>query len=165
MKRYGAETMGHLDTMNLKTVQRLGRDDPEQARRRKLAAALTEQLNVLKAARSGGQYHVPVRRWETNDEGERVALHTEKRVRPWFFEQDGGWYVQCRYGSRVLSLNGKSNAVFVDKLDDVASALDALHAATMSGELDIAISEALKSVPRGRKAGSKTQVSGSVSKH
>ena len=157
--------MGHLEKLNLKTVERAGWDEPALARRRKLAAALDEQSRVAKAAQTGEQYHVTVRRWRNNEAGERVPVHTEKRVRPWFFEQDGGWYVQCRYGSRVLPLNGKSNAVFVEKLDQVASALDALRSAAMSGELYGAINEALKNTPRGRKRGTKTQVSGSVSKN
>jgi hypothetical protein len=67
-----------------------------------------------------------------------------KRVRPWFFQQDNGWYVQCRYGSRVLSISGKSNAVFVDKLDEVAAVLDAFAAAAASGELDRAVLVAMK---------------------
>lgn len=157
--------MSHLAKLNLKPVQRESGRDPALVRRRKLAAALDEQLHVAKAAQTGEKYRVTVRRWRENEAGERLPVHTEKLVRPWFFEQDGGWYVQCRYGSRVLTLNGKSNAVFVDKLDEVASALDALRSATISGELDGAINEALKTVPRGRKPGTKTVVSGSDLKH
>jgi nitric oxide synthase oxygenase domain/subunit len=64
-----------------------------------------------------------------------------KRIRAWFFEQDGGWYVQCKYGSRVLHINGKSNAVFVDKLEGVADVLKAFKNAAETGELDKAIIE------------------------
>lgn len=87
---------------------------------------------------------VPVTRWEENESGERVQVNTEKRVRPWFFEQDGGWYVQCRYGSRILNINGKSNAVFVDKLEEVAAIFATLKQAAEEGELDRAITLATK---------------------
>lgn len=157
--------MTHLAKLNLKSVQRESTSDPALARRRKLATALDEQMHVVAAAKAGEQYHATIRRWQKNEAGEKVPVHTEKRVRPWFFEQDGGWYVQCRYGSRVLPLNGKSNAVFVEKLEEVAPAFDALKAAAMAGELDAAINEALKTAPRGRKVGSKTVAPGSVAKH
>lgn len=69
----------------------------------------------------------------------RVRVEHEKRVRAWFFQQDNGYYVQCRYGSRVLNINGKSNAVFVDKLEAVAGVLEAFKLAADTGELDKAV--------------------------
>jgi nitroreductase len=62
-----------------------------------------------------------------------------RKVRKWFFEQDGGWYVQCKYGSKVLALGKGGNAVFVKALDDVEAALQALYAAAAGGELDEAV--------------------------
>ena len=55
-------------------------------------------------------------KWMTNDMGERVLVKTHRRIRPWFFEQDGGWYVQCRYGARVIAADGTNNAVLVKTL-------------------------------------------------
>ena len=54
----------------------------------------------------------------------------------------GAWYVQCRYGARVLFIDGKNNAVFVKKLEEVAGVLDAFKAAAQAGELDAAIAKA-----------------------
>ena len=68
--------------------------------------------------------------------GERVLVKTHRRIRPWFFEQDGGWYVQCRYGARVITADGTNNAVFVKSLADVLGVLDALLNAAAAGELD-----------------------------
>ncbi|UWR04971.1 hypothetical protein K3740_05895 [Ruegeria conchae] len=61
-----------------------------------------------------------------------------RKVRPWFFEQDGGWYVLCKYGNKALTI-GNGNAVFVKTLKDIAVALNTLKAATEAGELDEAI--------------------------
>lgn len=121
--------MSALAKLNLKTVQRTVKQDPVLARRDKLVAAIEEQGRVLAAVLAGEEYSVKTRRWQTNDAGERVRVEHEKRVRAWFFEQDNGFYVQCRYGSRVLNINGKSNAVFVDKLDDVGGVLEAFKQA------------------------------------
>lgn len=134
--------MSALAKLNLKTVQRTVKQDPVLARRTKLKAAIEEQHKVLAAVLAGKEYTVKTLRWQTNDAGERVRVEHEKRVRAWFFEQDGGYYVQCRYGSRVLNISAKSNAVFVDKLDDVAGVLEAFKKAAEAGELDKAVVEA-----------------------
>lgn len=136
--------MSYIAKLNLKTVYRNVQQDPVIARREKLAAAIEEQRLVLTAALAGENYSVKIKRWQNNDAGERVQVERDKHVRRWFFEQDGGYYVQCRYGSRILNINGKSNAVFVDKLDDVADVLTAFISAATAGELDKAIALATK---------------------
>ncbi len=68
-----------------------------------------------------------------------MLVKTQRRVKPWFFEQDGGWYVQCRYGARVMSADGKNNAVFAKSLKDIAPVIDVFIAATKAGELDSVI--------------------------
>ena len=83
----------------------------------------------------------------TNDIGERVLVKTHRRIRPWFFEQDGGWSVQCRHGARVIAADGTNNAVFVNSLADVAGVLDALLNAAAVGELDTAITQVVQRKP------------------
>lgn len=136
--------MSVLAKLNLKTVQRVIQKDPVVARRDKLLGGIAEQKLVLDAMALGTTYEVKAKRWRNNETGERVLVEVNKRIRPWFFEQDNGWYVQCRYGSRVLSISGKSNAVFVNKLEEVAAVLDAFAAAAASGELDRAVLVAMK---------------------
>ena len=136
--------MSHLAKLNLKAVQRANQKDPILVRRGKLLAGIAEQKLVLDAMALGTTYEVKAKRWRNNETGERVLVEVNKRIRPWFFEQDNGWYVQCRYGSRVLSISGKSNAVFVNKLEEVAAVLDAFAAAAASGELDRAVLVAMK---------------------
>lgn len=136
--------MSYIAKLNLKTVRRNVQKDPVIARREKLSASIEEQRLVLSAALAGESYSVKIKRWQTNDAGDRVQVERDKQVRRWFFEQDGGYYVQCRYGSRILNIIGKSNAVFVDKLDDVADVLTAFKSAAAAGELDKAIALAAK---------------------
>ena len=76
-----------------------------------------------------------------NDQGERVLVRTQRRVKPWFFAQDGGWYVQCRYGARVIAADGKNNALFVNALKDVTVVLEALTSAAAAGELDAVLAK------------------------
>lgn len=131
--------MSVLAKLNLKTVQRNVVKDPVTARRDKLVAAIEEQQQMVAAALRGERFAVTVTRKVTNDAGERIEQAGEKRARAWYFEQDNGWYVQCRYGARVLNLNGKNNAVWVAQLQEVGAVLAAFKAAAEAGELDKSI--------------------------
>lgn len=140
--------MSQLAKLTIKTATRASKADPVQQRREKLGMALDEQMKVVAAALDGKRYEVPRKTWAKNEHGEKVLVERIRKVRAWFFEQDGGWYVQCKYGNKPLAL-GKGNAVFVPSLSEVGDALNILKAAVQSGELDDAISKAVGR--RGRK--------------
>ena len=137
--------MSHLTKLTVKSVIRTNKQDPVQQRRQKLVAGIEEQLKVAEAAAKGESYEVLKKAWAKNQQGEKVLVERMRKVRKWFFEQDGGWYVQCKYGSKVLALGKGGNAVFVKALDDVEAALQALYAAAAGGELDEAIENVMKS--------------------
>ena len=135
--------MTQLTKLTFKTVERAGSaKDPVQDRRSKIIAAIEEQLLVLAARLKGQDYAIEQKAFTKNEQGERIPQIRQRKIRPWFFEQDAGWYVQCRYGARVLLVDGKNNAVFVKKLDDIGSVLDAFKSAAQVGELDAAIAKA-----------------------
>ena len=121
--------MSTLSKFTLKTLAKAPQADPIQRRRDKLVAAIEVQKLVLAAAIKGETYTLPA----------KSESKPAKAVRPWFIAQDNGFYVQCRYGARPLLLDAKNNAVFVNKLDEVAAALAAFSAAAKSGELDAAM--------------------------
>lgn len=136
--------MSHLTKLMIKRVLRQDSLDPVQARRNKLLAAIEEQLKVAEAATHGKQHIVNVSRWSKNDQGERVQVQHQRVTRAWFFDQDSGFYVQCKYGAKPLALSKDGNAVFVKQLADVPSVLQAFYAAAAAGEFDSAISSAAK---------------------
>ena len=107
-------------------------------------SAIEEQVRVLDAALKGEEYLLAVRKWKLNAEGERVRVDAEKRVRAWFFEQDNGYYVQCKYGARTLPIADKGNAVFVKRLAEVGAVLETFYAAAAVGEFDAAVELAAK---------------------
>jgi hypothetical protein len=136
--------MTMLAKLNVKTVQRTAYKSPAEQRRSKLLAAIEDQMRVLEAAQRGGEYTVRVKRWQKGESGERLRVDADKRVRGWFFEQDGGVYVQCKYGARTLPIADKGNAVFVKELQEVKAVLEAFYAACAAGEFDPALAEAAK---------------------
>ena len=131
--------MATLSKFNLKTVKRYIGKDPRIQRRDKLVKALEEQLTMAEHRIQGKQYKATKKTWVDDGKGGKELKEVPKRVREWFFEQDSGWYVQCRYGARVLDVVGRSNSIFVNKVSEVPSVLKALIEATNKGELDDAI--------------------------
>src|SRR6056297_665307 len=140
--------MTALTKLNFKSVTRSTTRDPVTARREKLVAGLKEQQLVHAAALKGEDHRIERHKWMNNEQGERVLVKTNRRVRPWFFEQDGGWYVQCRYGARVIAADGTNNAVFVKSLKDVGDVLAAFLSAATAGELDSVLAQAAERKPR-----------------
>ena len=127
-----AKQMTQLAKFTFKTYAKPNQSDPVQSRRNKLLAAIELQKLALAAALKGERYSQP----QTDD------AKPVRAVRPWFVAQDGGFYVQCRYGARPILLDGTNNALFVNKLEEVGAALAAFAAATKAGELDVAIAAA-----------------------
>lgn len=133
-----------LSKLTIKTVTRQNQLSPAEARRNKLLAGINEQMDVADAAMRGEQYVVTAPRWTKNDAGEKVRVQRQKVVRSWFFERDGGVYVQCKYGSKALPLSKDGNAVFVKQIADVKPVLEAFRTAAIAGELDDKIELVLK---------------------
>ena len=140
--------MTHLAKLTFISVNRTKTRDPIIARRDKLIAGLKEQQLVYTAALDGKDHRVEHSKWMQNELGQRVMVKAMRHVRPWFFAQDGGWYVQCRYGARVIAVDGHNNAVFVKSIKEVSGVLDAFVAAAGAGELDAAITRVAQRQPR-----------------
>lgn len=134
--------MSVLAKLKLKTVQKAVTKDATQERRTKLLAAIDEQMKVLAAAETVQGYTVKISTRGKDEAGKTITVEKTKAVRPWFFEQDGGWYVQCRYGARILPLGAEGNAAFASKLTEVKPILAAFRAAAEAGEFDPALRQA-----------------------
>ena len=140
--------MASLKTLTFKTIERNRRKSEIIARRRKLITKLEEQQKVLEHLMKSEQYVVTGPKWMRNNHGERVLVEKQRVIRPWFFERDGGYYLQVKYGTRILSVDGVHNAIFVKAISDLNGVLPGLIAATEAGELDAAIAQALKPKPK-----------------
>ena len=140
--------MTSLKTLTFKTLERNRRESEITARRQKLFVKLEEQQKVLEHYIKGEQYTVTRPKWMSNNHGERVLVQKQSIIRPWFFERDGGYYLQVKYGTRILAVDGVHNAIFVEAISDLKGLLSELIAATQAGELDDAIAQALKPKPK-----------------
>jgi hypothetical protein len=124
--------MSHLAKLNLSNVQRTAERDPIAARRAKFMGAVEEQLGYLAKAVKGEALTQTVERKAEDGSTNKV----ERPLRVWFFQQGNNWFLQPRYGARVMLLDGKSNAIQAAKLSDLDVILVALGKAADAGELD-----------------------------
>lgn len=125
--------MAVLDKLTFQNVNRQIERDPVADRRARFRDAIAQQRLVLAALVKGETYTDPER---TGKDGKHRA------VRSWFFQQGTGWFIQARYGARVLLLDGKSNAIRVNKVAEIEPVLAALERAADAGELDAVLAAA-----------------------
>jgi hypothetical protein len=148
--------MTPLKTLTFKTIERNRLESEIIARRHKLIVKLEKQQKVLEHHVKSEQYVVTGPKWMRNNHGERVLVQKQRVIRPWFFKRDGGYYLQIKYGTRILSVDGVHNAIFVEAISDLSGVLSELIAATEAGELDAAIAKALKPKPKYKPGAAKT---------
>lgn len=136
--------MTTLSKLNLTTVTRVSRANPKLQRRKKLVSALQQQLSVHAAFLKSEVFTVTKQSSVKSADGKKLKVDKEVEVKRWFFEEDSKWFVQCKYGTKVLLLNGKDNAVAVADVKEVASVLRTLQVAVENGDLDSAVDKALQ---------------------
>ena len=136
--------MTNLSKLKFTTVQRVNSNNPTVTRRNKLIDALKQQLHAHKLFTKKETCFVTKRAVVRNADGIKQTVEKKVELKRWFFEKDNQWFVQCKYGTKVLLLNGKDNAVVVSKLEDVKQVFDTFLLAIENGELDTVIESALK---------------------
>jgi hypothetical protein len=136
-----------LQGLKLITAKRKTALSPIQHRRNKLMGRIDEQIDLAQATLDQRIY-VKQRHRSVKDEHGTVA--TQVRVKQWWFEQEGGKLALfIRYGSKIIALSPKSNAVECAALTDVLQALKVVKAAVEAGELDAQITAASEKLREG----------------
>ena len=113
-------------------------------KRQKLCEKLTEQIALCEAEQAG-EIYAPKRLKSVVDAatGERTVVATTKRVREWFWRENGKYNLAIKYGAKTLVLaKGGKNAIELANENEVLDALRLIKTAVGLGELDDAIAEA-----------------------
>lgn len=135
--------MSTLKTLAFTTVTPITANTPEQQKRNKLIAHLQEQLGMVKAEIEGGTYAVRKRQWKHDDDGNKVLIERDKRLKKWWQVMgDNSIVLTVRWGSKLLEFDKGKAGIACKDLEGVQTALEALIAATNAGELDAHIAKA-----------------------
>ncbi|WP_216839323.1 hypothetical protein [Caulobacter sp. S45] len=136
--------MGVLDKLTLTDTAKSKGYDPIRVRRRKLAAAIQDQLGLLSAEAEGGVYRKTVRH-RVRDLETDVLVETEqqRRVSPWWWTDDNGMTnLAIRYGSTVLKLKGGKTTVVLKSHDELSGILAGLKTDVLAGRFDEVLAQA-----------------------
>ena len=109
-------------------------------RRNKLIAKLHDQLQCVQAKIKGEEYvktkYVTIKK----DNGERVELAKQRRLKPWWFSSESGKLVfEIKYGSKRLEIAKGKTGIEANSLNELEKALEILKKAVAEGELDDSI--------------------------
>lgn len=109
-------------------------------RRNKLIAKLHDQLQCVQAKIKGEEYvktkYVTIKK----DNGERVELAKQRRLKPWWFSSESCKLVfEIKYGSKRLEIAKGKTGIEANSLNELEKALEILKKAVAEGELDDSI--------------------------
>jgi hypothetical protein len=139
-----------LQGLKLITAKRQTALSPTQHRRSKLIDRIDEQIEFAKAAAEQRSYTKQRQRTVKNEQGVRSIVTAQVRVKQWWWQQESGKLaLVIRYGSKIIALSPKSNAVECAALTDVIQALKVVKAAVEAGELDAQITAASEKLREG----------------
>lgn len=145
--------MASLQQLKLISAKRQQSVDPTQFRRFKLAGRLEDQIALAQAILEQRTYTKERVRSVRDASGMRTSVQVHTRVKPWWWVMENGKLaLSIRYGSRVIALSPKSNAIECASLNDVVQALATVKAVVEAGELDAAITAVSEKVRAGFKA-------------
>ena len=122
-----------LKTLKLTRYQRNNRNNLTLQRRIKLAAGISEQIQL---AENPNYKQISVQTVADDNGGVR-AVEVSKRVLRWWRVGAGGTVeLTVRYGSRVLELAKGMDAVELASKDELVPVLEQFKAAAEQGEMD-----------------------------
>ena len=135
--------MATLASLKLISAKKVNSTSPAQQRRTKLSNRIGQQIELAKAVAAG--YHFAQKRMRTvkGADGSRTSVEVETAVRQWWWQQDNGKLaLSVRYGTKLIALSPKSNAIECANYEELTAALATIRAAVDAGELDAQIEAA-----------------------
>ena len=122
-----------LKTLKLTQYQRSNTSNPVLQRRVKLAAGISEQIQLAQNPNYKSHSVCTV----ADDSGELRTVEVNKRVlRWWRVDVDGTVELTVRYGSRILELAKGMDAVELSSTDELVPVLEQFKTAADCGEMD-----------------------------
>ena len=109
---------------------------------------------MLASAMEQGQHYSPtrLRTFRQADTGTRIIKEVSVRIKPWFWTgEKGETLLTVLYGSKQIELVKGKTAIEVGDIKNLCGILDAVIAATRSGELDMQLESASAKLREGFK--------------
>ncbi len=146
--------MNILDTLTLSVVsKRAENDTPHLALRRKMAAAIDEQIIGAKAELEGRHYsRSTVKVVKHADTGEQERRTVERSLRRWWWKTADGVHLELKFANKPVKI-GSNSSIVVGDITNLVTIMETVKQAVVNGELD----DALKQASEGRKSEKKVE--------
>ena len=122
-----------LKTLKLTRYKRNNSNNPILQRRVKLAAGISEQIQL---AKNPNYKQISVQTVADDSGGVREVEVSKRVLRWWRVGADGTVELTVRYGSRILELAKGMDAVELASADELVGVLEQFKAAAVRGEMD-----------------------------
>lgn len=142
--------MASIAALKLISAKKSTASSPVFHRRTKLCNKIDQQIELAKATARGEHYAQRRFRAVNGEDGSRTSVEVETAVRAWWWKQENGKLaLTVRYGTKLIALSPKANAVECSNLEEVAAALATIRQAVEAGELDTQIEAASSKLREG----------------
>ena len=133
-----------LSSLKITNVVRQNKTNTNEFRKTKLIKKLDEQIGLATAQKNGELFTVK-RLKNVKDEASGAVgqIEVSKRINAWFWTDNNKTYLQIKYGTKILSLQGKDkNTIECESQDELIKTLVLVKSTVASGELDAVIEAA-----------------------
>jgi len=132
-----------LSSLKITNVVRQVKKDTHEFRRQKMCQKLDQQIGLATAHKNGELFSVKRLKNVTDKiNGVTSQVEVSKSPSAWFWTDNSKTYLQLRYGTKVLPLNGTKSTIECSNLDDLVKTLLLVKSCVLGGELDAAIESA-----------------------
>jgi hypothetical protein len=137
-----------LNTLKFVQAKRVAMNvNPTEFRRHKLARRIDEQIALVNQLGEGLDGAVTRTKRVTNIDGTTATVEVQRKARAWWFQSEKGTLcVSIRYGAKAIELAKGRNAIEIGSVEQLASTLETVKKAVISGELDAQITATAEAV-------------------
>jgi hypothetical protein len=125
------------------TTAKREKASPLENKRRKLISNIDDQICLIEADENDQKYTSKRKRWVTSQDGERRLIEQIYTPKKWYWQRDGRYVCQLKYGTKTLAIANKHNAILVDTLKEVKEVYALFRDTALKGDFDHSVSMAL----------------------
>lgn len=139
--------MSILESLTLSEISKKAENTlPHMVNRRKMIAALDEQIGGATAEATGQHFTRSVEKWVKTENGGKERRTVERPLRKMYWRSSQGLILELKFAAKSVKI-GVSNSILVGDISNLVPVLEKVKQAVAAGELD----DALKVAAAGRK--------------
>lgn len=130
-------TKSLLSSLKLSARPEKAQESPLVKRRERLLTQLEVQKDMIQAQLNGERFTAYKDKWQVNPEtSKKELIRTPKKVQPWFYKNDGKYFLEIRYGNKALEIQKDKQAIALGDFKNLMPTIELVIKAVITGELD-----------------------------